>query len=100
MAAWLRAAGAERRLGLDRDARRLVRSGLVAAGWVEDCWNGSYRGAPSDGSAWESGECSQRVLRGSSWINRRFPRSAARALSPAVNRDGLIGFRVARTLTP
>ena len=66
--------------------------------WVEDCWNGSYRGAPSDGSAWESGECSQRVLRGSSWINW-FPRSATRALSPAVNRDGLIGFRVARTLT-
>ena len=65
----------------------------------EDCWNGSYRGAPSDGSAWESGECSRRVLRGSSWINR-FPRSAARALSPAVNRDGLIGFRIARTLTP
>ena len=100
MAAWLRAAGAERRLGLDRDARRLVRSGLVAAGWVEDCWNGSYRGAPSDGSAWESGECSQRVLRGSSWINRRFPRSAERALFHAVNRDVLIGFRVARTLTP
>ena len=65
----------------------------------EDCWNGSYRGAPSDGSAWESGECSRRVLRGSSWINR-FPRSAERALFSAVNRDGLIGFRVARTLTP
>ena len=23
--------------------------------WVEDCWNGSYRGAPNDGSAWTSG---------------------------------------------
>ena len=20
--------------------------------WVEDCWNGSYTGAPGDGSAW------------------------------------------------
>ena len=35
--------------------------------WVEDCWNDSYVGAPSDGSAWESGECGYRVLRGGSW---------------------------------
>ena len=35
--------------------------------WVEDCWNGSYAGAPTDGSAWRSGECEQRVLRGGSW---------------------------------
>ena len=32
--------------------------------WVQDCWNGSYRGAPADGSAWVTGDCSQRVLRG------------------------------------
>jgi formylglycine-generating enzyme required for sulfatase activity len=30
--------------------------------WTEDCWNGSYRRAPSDGSAWTSGECGERVL--------------------------------------
>ena len=35
--------------------------------WVQDCWNGSYAGAPSDGSAWTSGDCSLRVLRGGSW---------------------------------
>ena len=35
--------------------------------WVEDCRNGSYAGAPTDGSAWESGDCSRRVLRGGSW---------------------------------
>ena len=29
--------------------------------WVEDCWNDSYQGAPSDGSAWTSGDCSRRV---------------------------------------
>jgi formylglycine-generating enzyme required for sulfatase activity len=29
--------------------------------WVEDCWNDS---APSDGSAWTSGDCSSRVVRG------------------------------------
>jgi formylglycine-generating enzyme required for sulfatase activity len=25
-----------------------------AAEWVEDCWNESYKGAPSDGSPWET----------------------------------------------
>ena len=37
--------------------------------WTQDCWNGSYGGAPSDGSAWESRECSDRVLRGGSWFS-------------------------------
>ena len=32
--------------------------------WTEDCWNGSYQGAPADGSAWTSGDCSRRVVRG------------------------------------
>ena len=35
--------------------------------WVEACWNASYAGAPSDGSAWRSGNCAERVLRGGSW---------------------------------
>ena len=26
--------------------------------WVQDCWNESYEGAPTDGSAWRSGICS------------------------------------------
>jgi formylglycine-generating enzyme required for sulfatase activity len=36
--------------------------------WVEDCWHGSYAGAPTDGSAWTT-SCSEtsRVLRGGSW---------------------------------
>ena len=38
--------------------------------WVEDCWNGSYEGAPSDGSAWTSGDCVLRVLRGGSWAQK------------------------------
>jgi formylglycine-generating enzyme required for sulfatase activity len=32
--------------------------------WVEDCWNENYKGAPDDGSAWTSGDCGRRVLRG------------------------------------
>ena len=35
--------------------------------WTADCWNESYAGAPSNGGAWESGECTRRVLRGGSW---------------------------------
>ena len=37
--------------------------------WVQDCWNENYAGAPTDGSAWEEGDCSQRVLRGGAWFN-------------------------------
>ena len=34
--------------------------------WVQDCWNDNYKGAPSDGSAWTTGDCEPRVLRGGS----------------------------------
>jgi formylglycine-generating enzyme required for sulfatase activity len=35
--------------------------------WTEDCWNESYQGAPTDGSAWTSGDCNSRVARGGAW---------------------------------
>ena len=68
--------------------------------WVEDCRNDSYRGAPSDGSAWERGDCSRRVLRGGSWyFGPRYLRSAYRGRNyPGLRYWSLIGFRVARTL--
>ncbi len=34
--------------------------------WTQDCWNMTYTGAPSDGSAWTSGQCFRRVLKGGS----------------------------------
>lgn len=36
--------------------------------WCEDCWNKNYDqpGRPDDGSAWLTGDCSLRVLRGGS----------------------------------
>ena len=67
--------------------------------WTQYCWNGSYRGAPSDGSAWLSGNCSRRVLRGGSW--RNYPiilRSASRSYDTTGNRYNSGGFRLARTL--
>ena len=69
--------------------------------WVQDCRNESYRGAPVDGSAWESGDCSQRVLRGGSWYSSPwFLRSAVRSRDGTSSRGDDIGFRVARTITP
>ena len=69
--------------------------------WVEDCWNDSYDGAPTDGSAWESEDCSLRVVRGGSWGNvPGFLRSALRIRGTTGDRVNVAGFRVARTLTP
>ena len=69
--------------------------------WTEDRWNDKYRGASADGSAWTSGDCGRRVVRGGSWLD--FPddlRSADRDWSLADFRGYNLGFRVARTLTP
>ncbi len=69
--------------------------------WTEDCWNGSYRGAPSDGSAWLSGNCGVRVLRGGAWdLIPAVLRAADRDWDATGDRSLYVGFRVARTLTP
>ena len=68
--------------------------------WVEDCRNDSYDGAPSNGSAWESGDCSWRMARGGSWRSvLRALRSAFRNVLRTGNRKSSDGFRIARTLT-
>ena len=68
--------------------------------WVEDCWNESYAGAPTDGSAWRRGDCAKRVVRGGSWFfYPRLLRSADRTRDTTGSRV-FIGFRVARTLSP
>ena len=67
---------------------------------VEDCWNDSYAGAPSDGSAWLSGDCSRRVLRGGSWGRGPVRLRSASRLASTGGRYNDSGFRVARTLTP
>jgi len=66
--------------------------------WVQDCWNDSYAGAPLDGSAWERGDCSRRLLRGGSWSNiPERARAANRNWLDATYLAYSIGFRVART---
>ena len=68
--------------------------------WVEDCWHGSYDGAPADGRAWVwGGNCSARVVRGGSWDDApRKLRAAGRDRNPPGLRSFTVGFRVARTL--
>ncbi len=63
--------------------------------WTEDCSNDNYEGAPTDGSAWTSGDCTKRVLRGGSWYY--FPagmRASDRYRSPARARDDSFGLRL------
>jgi formylglycine-generating enzyme required for sulfatase activity len=70
-----------------------------SAEWVEDCWNDSYRGAPSDGSASTQNFCRQRVLRGGSFASKATAvRSAARFHYDENVRYYTNGFRVARDL--
>ena len=67
--------------------------------WTEDCWNINYTGAPTDGTAWLTGDCSRRVVHGGSWdADLRVVRSAMRRGILTSNRNTTFGFRVARTL--
>jgi len=69
--------------------------------WVQDCYHSRYYGAPTDGSAWTSGDCSARVVRGGSWNDDpRILRSANRYRYLSDFGDDTLGFRVERTLTP
>ena len=66
--------------------------------WVEDCWNVSYRRAPTDGSSWLEGDCTYRGLRGGAWYYEPdLVRSARRDGGNPDIRNPAIGFRIART---
>jgi formylglycine-generating enzyme required for sulfatase activity len=67
--------------------------------YVEDCWHDNYVGAPSDGTAWVTGNCKFRVDRGGDWIDDpKILRVAYRDMGAAGDRDQFTGFRVARNL--
>jgi formylglycine-generating enzyme required for sulfatase activity len=68
--------------------------------WVQDCWHANFDGAPTDGSAWESPGCEERVAKGGGFnddpfflrhaMRTRFPAGASNA------RFNTLGFRVVR----
>jgi formylglycine-generating enzyme required for sulfatase activity len=67
--------------------------------WVQDCKHPGYNGAPTDGSAWNSGDCSNHVVRGGSWgFVPGFLRAADRNWGTTGDRANVVGFRVGRTL--
>jgi formylglycine-generating enzyme required for sulfatase activity len=69
--------------------------------WVEDCYQSNYDGAPTDGSPWMTGNCSDRIVRGGSWdYYPQYLRSAFRYGLATDIRGNLVGFRLARTLHP
>ena len=67
------------------------------AEWTQDCYNPNYENAPTDGSAWHSGDCSKRIVRGGSY-------SGAGTAATVTRRDKFngrarldhIGFRLVR----
>jgi formylglycine-generating enzyme required for sulfatase activity len=64
--------------------------------WVQDCWQGSYNGAPRDGSAWETEACEERVTRGGSWVSSaEKSRVAVRVGREKNDRTTFVGFRLA-----
>jgi formylglycine-generating enzyme required for sulfatase activity len=68
--------------------------------WCADPWHPTYNGTPPlDGSVWQDGNTSLRVLRGGSWYDApERLRSAHRNKEPPGLRAYNIGLRVARTL--
>ena len=65
--------------------------------WVEDCWKDNHISSPTDGRAWASGDCSQRVIRGGSWASAPWAlRSANRYGDARSYRLDDQGFRVAQ----
>jgi formylglycine-generating enzyme len=65
-----------------------------------DCWNETYAGAPTDGSAWMSGDCTRRVVRKAAFGNPHpwMFRSADREAEGNIVRRNRFGFRVALSL--
>ncbi len=69
--------------------------------WVQDCWNEDYVGAPTNGSAWMTGQCGNAVLRGGFWTTVGANlRSAARVSSARAGRLPFDGFRIAMSVEP
>ena len=96
--------------GTDLDPRKPTKVGSFApnpfglndtagnvAEWVQDCWHENYNSAPSDGSAWEGGDCSTRVVRGGAYSSPpQSIRHTKRDKFKANSKYDFIGIRVVR----
>ena len=67
--------------------------------WVQDCWNATYDGAPTDGAARADGDCASREMRGGSWFTSPdYLRASYRNHFERDYRSSSVGFRVARDI--
>ncbi len=74
--------------------------------WTADCWNRNYDGAPTDGRAWQQGDCQMHVIRGGSWkddskgVLKDFTSTTREQVWDNISwRENYIGFRVVRSLS-
>jgi formylglycine-generating enzyme required for sulfatase activity len=69
--------------------------------WTEDCWFADYKGAPIDGSARTSANCTEHELRGGSWFSSpAFVRANYRNHFDANYRTSSVGIRLVREVSP
>ncbi len=67
--------------------------------WTQDCWQNSYDVASSDSQTWEKATCTQRILRGGSWIDVAGSLSSTdRFGSSTATGNRNFGFRVAQDI--
>jgi formylglycine-generating enzyme required for sulfatase activity len=65
--------------------------------WTQDCYHSSYKGAPADGTAWQSAGCRKRVARGGAYSSPIDSlRSSRRAHFDQDSRLDNLGFRIVR----
>lgn len=67
--------------------------------WVQDSWEGSFEGAPTDGSAREKNGAVQKVVRGGSYMDGR-PKLRLTTREPldSDTRDAVTGIRIVREI--
>ena len=69
------------------------------AEWTQDCYHDNYLGSPTDGGAWETGDCRFRITRGGAWAyGSQKNRITARAKRTLNSSYSSLGFCVAREL--
>jgi formylglycine-generating enzyme required for sulfatase activity len=67
--------------------------------WVADGWHPDYKGAPTDGSAWNADDAKFRIARGGAYPDPPdMQRSAYRHKLDAKTRSGAVGFRCVKDL--
>ncbi|MGH8302573.1 MAG: SUMF1/EgtB/PvdO family nonheme iron enzyme, partial [Steroidobacteraceae bacterium] len=94
-------APARRSMRFNANAWHLMHMVGNAREWVEDAWNPTFAGAPTDGSARLQGEAGVKVVRGGCYSDQAIKlRLTTREPLPADTRDRCTGIRLVREVSP